>query len=229
MTHEVPPIKILLDHSVRQRAVFGEHGFAVVEDQFAGKTYRYLQPQTRHTPPRTDWLQQEIDKLPGIAERIRDGILHAFTTNELYAEAFRADKFPPPAYIDVFEGCPIGHLPAPLERSKFGLGGEQFMSKDDVIAYCKSSFLTPSPERIERFIEGMKHNPRHRLSPFEERCLRKTPVFQKLCRGIDETHYPDALHLWTAEENGLDAFLTLDKKFRNVVERQDVNFTCRVL
>jgi len=96
------------------------------------------------------------------------------------------------------------------------------MSKDDVIAYCKSCFLTPSPERTERFIEGMKHNPRHSLSPFEERCLRNASVFQRLCRGIDETHYPDALHdethypdalhLWTAEENGLGAFLTLDKK-----------------
>jgi len=56
-----PSMKILLDHSVRQRGVVGQHGFVILEDQIADKTYRYLQPQTRHTPPRADWLQPEIE------------------------------------------------------------------------------------------------------------------------------------------------------------------------
>ena len=30
----------------------------------------------------------------------------------------------------------------------------------------------------------------------------------------------DAYHLWTAEEAALDAFLTMDKAFRNVVEHE---------
>ena len=220
-------MKVLLDHSVRQHAIRGEHGFVVTENPSGGQ--RYLQQQTRRKPRRPDWLQPEIEALPEVAERIRDGRFLAFTTNELYAEAFRAAKFPTPAYIDTFEGCSIVHLPAPFERSKFGLGGEQFMDKDDVVAYCKSFFLTPSPDRIEKFIEGMRSNPRYSLSPYEERCLRNAHIFKSLCRGIDESHYPDALHLWTAEENSLDVFLTLDRKFRNVVERQDANLKCRVL
>ncbi len=222
-------MKVLIDHSVRQHGIVGEHGFVSAQGTLGDQTYLYLQSQTRHRPQRADWLQPEIETLPDVAQLIRDGRLKAFTTNELYAEAFRVQNFPPPDYIDIFEGCSIARLPAPFERSKFGVSGEQFMNKEDVIAYCKSVFLTPTQERIEKFIEGMQCNPRYDLSPFEERCLRNATVFQNLCRGIDESHYPDALHLWTAEENALDAFLTLDRKFRNVVERQGINFRCRIM
>lgn len=222
-------MRVLLDHSVRQHAITGEQGFVSVEGTLAGQRYRYLKPQTQYRPQRTDWLQREIEKLPKVAELIRDGRLQAFTTNELYAEAFRAARYPSPVYIDIFEGCSIARIPAPFERSKFGLGGDQFLSKDDVINYCKSFFLTPTQKRVEQFIDGLKRNPRFNLSPFEERCLRNAFAFKGLCRGIDETHYPDALHLWTAEENGLDAFLTLDRKFKNVMERQHINFKCRIL
>ena len=222
-------MKVLIDHSVRQHGIVGERGFVSAQGSLADQKYLYLQSQSRNKPQRADWLQPEIETLPNVAQLIRDGRLQAFTTNELYAEAFRVEKFPSPAYINIFEGCSINRASAPFERSKFGLGGEQFMNKDDVIAYCKSFFLTPTQNGIEKFIEGMKRNPRYDLSPFEEQCLRNAPVFQNLCRGIDESHYPDALHLWSAEENALDAFLTLDRKFRNVVERQNINFKCRIM
>lgn len=98
-----------------------------------------------------------------------------------------------------------------------------------MIAYCKCFLLTPSKNRTEKFITGMKKNPRFSLSPFEEKCLRNADVFKKICRGISENHYPDALHLWTAEENGLDAFLTTDRKFRNVMAHQKIDLHCQVV
>jgi hypothetical protein len=36
---------------------------------------------------------------------------------------------------------------------------------------------------------------------------------------LPENHYRDALHLWTAEVNGLDYFLTADKTFINVMTK----------
>jgi len=222
-------MKVLIDHSVRQHAILGEHVAAPITDTARGQLYTYLQFETRHKLPRSDWLRGEIETLSRLAELVRGGLVLAFTTAELHAESFRAAKFPSPGYIDAFEGCQISELPPPFERSKFGLDLDQFVSKEDVIGYCIDFLLTPDSEQIAKFIEGVKRNPRYSLSPFEEKCLRNTSVFKKLCRGIDETHYPDALHFWTAEEHGLDAFLTLDRKFRNVTERQRISMKCDVL
>lgn len=225
----VAAVKILVDHSVRQDALTEEHGVQFAEGQLFGKPYRYLQFVTRTRPRRNDWKQAEIDCLPEIAELIRQGRVEAFTTDELYAEGFRAEKYPQPQHTDIFAGCGLAFLPAPLDRSKWGLDGDQFASKADVIGYCESFFLTASPKRIERFIRGMRENPRYSLTPFEEGCLQRVQVFKAICRGIERTHYPDALHLWTAEENGMDVFLTHDRKYLNVISRQAVDLRCKVM
>jgi hypothetical protein len=222
-------MKVLIDHSVRQDAITDEHGFQFVEAELLGRKYRYLQPLTRTRPPRTDWKQAEIENLPKVAELIRQGRVQAFTTGELYAEAFRVQKFPSRRYGDIFEGCTFEDLPAPLERFKWGLGLDQFLSKEEVIAYCESFFLSSSPKRIEQFIIGMRENPRFNLYAFEKQCLRRVHIFKAICRGIHRTHYPDALHLWTAEENGMDAFLTHDSTFRNVITRQKVALRCTLI
>ena len=169
------------------------------------------------------------EKLSKIAELVRQGQIQAFTTDELYIEDFRGQRFPSLRYTDIFEGCIFNTLPDPLERSKWGLDLDQTCSKEHVIAYCESFFLTPSPERAERFIAGMRENPTFSLSPFEEKCLRRLHVFRAICRGIDRTHYPDALHLWTAEENSVDVFLTHDNTFQNVIAHQKIELKCKVM
>ncbi len=224
----MPSIKILVDHSVRQDALIEEHRVELAEAQFLGRTYHYLRPVTLRRPPRSDWRQSEIDLLPKIAGLIREGHVEAFTTNELEAEYFRAAKAGV-HFTDIFEGCRFGFLPAPFDRSKWGLSIEQHCSKEDVISYCECFFLTPSEKRTEQFIEGMKRNPSISLTPFEERCLRRAHAFKSICHGIDRTHYPDALHLWTAEENGMDAFLTHDKRFINVIAHQKAKLHCTVI
>ncbi len=75
----------------------------------------------------------------------------------------------------------------------------------------------------------MRENQRIKLSELEERCLRELPVFRGICHGISENHYPDALHLWTAEVNGMDTFLSMERKFRNVIDRQKVDLRCRMM
>ncbi len=222
-------IKVLMDHSVRQDAITEEHGFRFEEAQISGRKYRYLQPVTRTRPPRTDWKQEEIEELPKIAELIRQGRVQAYTTNELYAEGFRVADFPSSRYTDIFEGSTFNILPAPFERSKWGLDSDQFRSKEDVIAFCEGFLLGASPERVERFIAGMRESPQVSLSQFEEKCLRRLHVFRAICYGINRVHYPDALHLWTAEENGVDVFLTHDKRFQNVIAHQRIELKCNVM
>ena len=58
------------------------------------------------------------------------------------------------------------------------------------------------------------------LTEFEVESLRTLEWFRTLCKAANSPeHYPDVFHLWTAERNGLDGFLTLDKKLQNLVER----------
>jgi hypothetical protein len=58
-----------------------------------------------------------------------------------------------------------------------------------------------------------------RFSEFEQRCLMSLDTFRLIACHLPQTHYPDAFHLWTAEVHGLDYFLTVDKKFINVMSR----------
>lgn len=221
-------MKVLFDHSVRQHAITGERGYVYSAPYRPGYN-NLLEPVHNIRPRRTDWLQDEIDCLGKIAELCRRKIITPYITEELEAEKFRALKFPPRVYDDLFEGIEFEKAQCPVVRSKWGLSGEQYADKNDVVAYCKCFLLTPSKERTEKFIAGMKENPRFSLSAFEEKCLRNSDVFRKICHGISENHYPDALHLWTAEENGLDIFLTIDRKFKNIMERQKIDLHCQVM
>jgi len=59
-----------------------------------------------------------------------------------------------------------------------------------------------------------------KLSEFELDNLRHLSTFQFLClRSGSPENYPDIFHLWTAERNGLDAILTLDKGLPNLLSR----------
>ncbi len=222
-------MRVLFDHSVRQDAIRAEHGFMQEQDELYGKPYTYLKLHTRVRPPRNDWRQTEIDCLPFIARLINEGKILPFTTDELRAEEFRALKYPSPHLEDIFTDVKFERLRPPLDRSKWGLSIDQYCSKEAVISYCEGFLLSPSNQRVETFIQEMRRNTRITLSEFEERCLCRLNVFKDTCKGIDRIHYPDALHLWTAEENGIDVFLTVDKKFRNVIERQKIDIQCRVL
>jgi hypothetical protein len=104
--------------------------------------------------------------------------MEACTTHELYVESFRVAKFPSPRYTDIFEACDFNPLPAPFERSKWGLDLEHACSKEDVIFYCEAFFLTASPGRTERFSAGMRANPSFSRSSFEERCLEAVTHLQ---------------------------------------------------
>jgi hypothetical protein len=211
-------MKVLFDHCVRQHAVRGEYGLAL-----------FSRDNFKPRPDQEEWLQKEIACLSDIAILCREKIVVPYTTEEFEAETLRGAMFPANKKEDLFAGINFELAKSPLTRSKWGLSMDQFLNKEEVINYCKCFFLTPSPERVAKFISGMRKNPVKSLTTFEGKCLKRVQIFKAMCRGINETHYPDALHLWTAVENGLDGFLTVDKKFRNVMENQKIDLNCRIM
>lgn len=221
-------MKVLFDHCVIQHGLRGEYKVIYPNGRRDGHN-DLLAFEHAKFKEKEGWLQSEIDCLAAIADLCRQGKIIAYTTEELVAERSRALKFPPQIYDDIFCGLDFTLAPSPLDRSKWGLSLEQYNSKDQLISYCKSFLLSQGELRMEKFIAGMRENPRFSLTNFEEKCLRNRTIFKALCKGIHETHYPDALHLWTAEENKLDVFLTTDRKFQNVTRRQNLNLSCNVL
>jgi len=57
------------------------------------------------------------------------------------------------------------------------------------------------------------------------------PRFLQIRLAVGDAHVDDAYHLWTAEEAALDAFLTMDRRFWNVVkhELKAINSTVLVM
>jgi hypothetical protein len=110
------------------------------------------------------------------------------------------------------------HVPAAISRGKFEqMELFEFAEKVRVVAFCKLLLklryetLAPYPEVIARFTE------------FELGNLQLLDRFRELCLHVAEKHYPDVFHLWTAETNGLNYFLTTDQKFINVMGKKTLS------
>ena len=55
------------------------------------------------------------------------------------------------------------------------------------------------------------------LTEFEVESLKNLKCFQMLCKiSNGPENYPDMFHLWTAQRNHMDVFLTLDKTMANI-------------
>ncbi|HEY3742990.1 MAG TPA: hypothetical protein VGL53_24255 [Bryobacteraceae bacterium] len=57
------------------------------------------------------------------------------------------------------------------------------------------------------------------------------PRFLQIRKAVGEAHIDDAFHLWSAEEESLDVFLTLDGRFKRVVftQTKHINSSVAVL
>lgn len=185
--------------------------------------------------------------LQSLATLCRKGMVEPYYTEESEVEEIRDRYWPRPyGHVDLFENVKFELAVPPFRRSKWGLDGEEqfgpFPVVDShgrkeklpkrernkyVIEFCQI-LLGLSAERVESFIAGMRKNPVYHLSAFEEKSLRNIQTFRTICRHVDSVHFPDAFHLWTAEENELDVFLTFDTTFRNATKRNVDGLRCEI-
>ena len=181
---------------------------------------------TRHLPNIPDnerWKRAQSEAMPRIAQSAREGKVYLFTYDEIEIENLRGTLFPSGVVAHCLAGVKIGHVPAAIERSIFQkMPLHTFTEKSTRIDFCRGLLsldyreLTKRPKFMSMF------------SDFERRNLESLRRFTELCANLDETHYPDALHLWTAEVNNLKFFLTADKKFINAMtETSQVALTTR--
>lgn len=161
------------------------------------------------------WKRGQIECLPTIGKIAREKKIALYTYNEIDFEAWkRPGSFPLNRLGNVFSGVEFNHVDAAVERSYFFQSDfSGYFGKDQVIEFCRW-LLAPNIETIADRLAPTKHYP-----DFLLRNLQRVQRFRDLCVGLSENQYPDAFHLWSAEVNGMDLFLTTDRKFVGAVTK----------
>lgn len=170
------------------------------------------------------WKHDQVMCLPTIGRLAKEGIISVYTYFELLSEGWkRSGSFSSNNIGNIFSGVTLNHVDAAVERSYFfqiELG--QYINTQEVIDYCKW-LLTPGIEDLADKLSGDIKYPGHLLNN-----LKGVKRFRELCNGLAEKQYPDAFHLWTAEVNDADYFLTIDRKFiRAMTETKHIHLPCK--
>lgn len=223
------PIKsALIDNCVFDNGVLME--IAVTEKKIPWGNQEVSVPLTgmKRRPARSkdeEWLQSQINSLPTLARIAMEGGIELCSYNEIGFESWnRKGGLFGNSAINVFQNVTFRKIPPAVERSKFRqtIDLKKYLSRDEIISFCKF-LLTPDIKDIVDHpeIRGM-------LTDFEVENLRGISRFETLCDGLAESQYPDAFHLWTAETNKVDFFLTTDGKFiRVMTETKRINLPCK--
>jgi len=181
---------------------------------------RWTSPRPEH-----EWMRAEFECLPTVARVAHEERVQFCTYSELENEAMkRPQGFPATLVGDLFRGIKFRRIDAAIERSCFfQMEMSKFLSPEQMIKFC--TWLLECDSRSPRLdaLESSGHVP-----PFYIGNLRKVERYRSLCSGLSERQYADAFHLWTAEVNGLDYFLTMDRKFiRAMTESSRLSLPCK--
>ncbi|MBM9615267.1 hypothetical protein JWJ90_13365 [Desulfobulbus rhabdoformis] len=171
-----------------------------------------------------EWKRNEIKFLPTIGRIAREGKISLFTYFELQSEGWkRSGSFAANSIGNIFSGVSIKSVEAAVDRSYFfqmELG--KFIKTQQVIEYCKW-LMSPG---IEKLADRLSGNPAYPLWLLNN--IKNVQRFRELCQGLAEKQYPDAFHLWSAEVNGSDLFLTIDGKFiRAMTQSKRISLPCQ--
>lgn len=223
------PISVFIDNCIvslseTMEGAYKEHDFTWGDSVQRIKVIGYK----RKKMPSSDqaWKRDQIECLPTIGRMARENRLSLYTYHELRHEAWRRPgSFSSNNIGNIFDNVKFIDVDAAVERSYFfQMGISEYISKEQVIEFCKW-LLTPNIEELANKLPKLKKYPEFLLGN-----LRGVQRFRDLCGGISEKQYPDAFHLWTAEVNGAELFLTTDRKFiRAITQTKNLKLPCEPL
>lgn len=229
MNHAV--VKVLLDNGIISHAEFIEP--AIKTKEILWGSHKILVPIhgfRRKPPHENDEYQRQINAIFTIGRLIREGRISAYTSNEIRIESFRRRCTIKAFYA--LKDCNISNCPTPIERSKFrktisfsehvSKGGRKDRAKGVNLG---SANQIPFMELLQNlngstFHWILEHPEKLGLTKFEVESLRTIEWYKFICsRFRSSENLPDAFHLWTAERNHMDVFLTLEKRLPNLVKQ----------
>ncbi|MBA5248664.1 MAG: hypothetical protein FE834_03895 [Gammaproteobacteria bacterium] len=229
MTNKTKPIKILADNCIislgeTMQGTYRQKKFVEGDKTVPVEVLGW----ERKPKPSEDqaWKQKQIEYLPTIGRIAKEKQILLYTYLELRHEALRRNATN--KFGNVFKDVEITSVDAAVERSYFFPGElSSYISKKEskLIEFCKW-LLKLTPDDINNIVE---RPPELRTYPkFLLDNLKNVRRFRELCKGLVENHYPDAFHLWSAEVNGVNFFLTIDRKFINVMTKtKKIDLPCK--
>lgn len=175
----------------------------------------------RKAPDPNKEYQSQMDGLFTVGRLIREKRFEAFTYCELMFESF--NRIIGERAFDALAGCPRSNCPPALIRSRFrsgnGLafvrkGGKKDRKRGLETGLSQIDFMEWLCALDERHVAAiLECKSLIGLTEFETESLRNLSCFQKLCAiSQSRENYPDMFHLWTAQRNHIEVFLTLETK-----------------
>jgi len=206
--YEIVMSSALVDTSVWRLAEFARPVRIREQVSIFGREQTIEILNMRRIGPYESWKELQIEALPTIARLTREGILNLFDYNEIELETMKGTILGG-AVVYLLENVPIFYAKSPVERSRFQQTDmDAFANKETFIRFCKVLLSVNLSQRENK-------SDVRKLIPNLESIER----FKEICRDLSETHYPDAYHLWAAETNKMEYFLTTDKKFIQAMTR----------
>ena len=224
-------MRILLDNGIFTHSEFAEGAVQHTSVRW-GDTLQVLPIHglVRKAPGKDLGYQREKEALFTIGRLIREGRIAAYEYTEIQFERMR-DRGRLQEF-SALQDCTIHRCDPALERSRFRMTINFTDSLSKGGRKDRKAGVEPGGANQIAFFEWLcslrqKHIDtlmqcvaQIGLTEFEVESLRNIGWFRFLCeRSRSPENYPDVFHLWTAERNNLDAVLTLDKGFQNLVSR----------
>lgn len=224
--------KVLIDHSI----LTNSRRMHWVKKPLEGFHPSGRLLRAERVPPFSDpaW-EAEAEAILMVGRLIRERKVEAFSSMELKWEAMRDYLGSTP--LDAFEEYDIEILPNAIERGRFvraelghyvKKGGKKDSTEGKNGASQISFFrwlLKLEPDSVSKIVEARESR---QLTDFDCESLDDLGWFKALATRLrSEENLPDAFHLWTARRNGIDVFLTLDRKLINhaaSIEREKSGF-----
>jgi len=223
-------MQVLLDSGIYIHSRFAEPAIRQTSIRWGNRTQTIgIHGFIRKRPPDDAVYRCQIEALFTIGRLIREGSIKAYQYNEIVFERMR-DRIGMPV-CDALRGCDIHFCETPIIRSRFrqtrnfmdaiAKGGRKDRKAGRIqgAASQVACFEWLCSLRKTQIGTLLSYADKLGLTDFEIESFKHIDWFQFLCRRAGLENSPDIFHLWTAERNGLDGFLTLDKRLANLVRQ----------
>jgi hypothetical protein len=240
-------MKVLLDNSILTHSEFTEPALRRVSLYWGGRDCSSdVHGVVRKAPNKNTGYQRQIDSLFTIGRLIRTGRIAAYSYIEIDCERMR--DAPKLGICNALRGCNIHTCAPAISRGKFrqtvditdwmSKGGKKDIRRGTRLGAANQlAFLVWLRDlNTEQVGVLLSHRRLLGLTDFDIASFEDLRWFQFLCqRSGSSENYLDVFHLWTAQRNKLDAFLTLEETFQNIIsnvkreKRKQIDIRAEVL
>lgn len=172
--------------------------------------------------------QAQKDSLFTVGRLIRGGDIDAFSYSELRYEGLR--RIIGVKEFAALAGCKVAACQPALNRSRFQSGdfltfARKGGKKDQKDGRASTLGQIPFMEMLCSLSESsIRKLPEFSavlgLTEFEIASIRNLRCFQQFCKiSQSPENFPDMFHLWTAQRNRMDVFLTLEKRLPSIAKQ----------